>query len=130
MNQQENGATTTETNRRSLGDLGDSAMASSTDRTSGEAASNLTANGDGSVDRHQVEQPSIAVLEAVATATNRDPIDLPRLHDYVDPDALDALVSAESADGSVSVSFDYDGLEVTVDAVDSIELRSPTRDGD
>lgn len=129
MKQQESGATT-ETNRRSLGDLGESTMAQSTDRTSGEAASSLTADGDGSVDRNGVEQPSIAVLEAVATATNRDPIDLPRLHDYVDPDALDALVSTGSADGSVSVSFDYDGLEVTVDSVDGVELRAPAGDDD
>lgn len=89
----------------------------------------MTADADGSATNGPLEQPSIAVIEAVATATNRGPIDLPCLHDVVDPEALDALTSTGSADTRVSVSFDYDGLEVTVDSVDGVELRATGRDG-
>jgi|GEM_PF-3061320 len=105
-------------------------MTGCTDKRSGETAGSVTTDAAGSASNLPFEQPSIAVIEAVVTATNRDPIDLPCLHDFVDPDALDALVSTGSADRRVSVSFDYDGLEVTVDSVDGIELRAPSGDGD
>lgn len=64
------------------------------------------------------ELPSTAVIDAVAAATNRDPTTMSQLYDYVDPDALDSLMTPQN-DGStnpVTVSFMYDGVAVRVDS--------------
>lgn len=60
--------------------------------------------------------PSTAVVEAVAFAKNRDPIDLERLHDYVDFDALDTLVDSNRPTdaGELTLSFRFDDQEVVV----------------
>lgn len=42
------------------------------------------------------ESPSIAVVEAVAAVTGREPTDLPPLADRLDTDALDGLVAEEA----------------------------------
>lgn len=60
--------------------------------------------------------PSVAVVEAVAAATDRHPLDVALLNEYVDPDALDALLTSPK-DGSgraVRTRFTYDGCEVVV----------------
>ena len=60
---------------------------------------------------------TLAVLEAVESASEIDATALPPLYDAVDPDALDALF--ESSDPTPTsaprLSFSYAGLEVTVD---------------
>ena len=49
------------------------------------------------------ERPSGAVIEAISEVENTDPIELPViLYEYIDPEALDALVTTDS---NVSVSF-------------------------
>lgn len=61
--------------------------------------------------------PSTAVVETVAGAGGRDPVDLEPVFGAVDPDALNALVrSGGTAPGArgVSVSFTYAGRRVTV----------------
>jgi len=59
--------------------------------------------------------PSVAVVEALGRVTGREPTDLPRLNEPVDPDALDALCSNPTFDqGSVTVSFAYADRSVTV----------------
>ncbi|QLG27546.1 hypothetical protein HUG10_08270 [Halorarum halophilum] len=67
-------------------------------------------------------QPSIAVVEAVAEATDRDPLDVASLYDHLDTDALDALVaSPEDGTGAdVRVSFTYDGVRVLVEGTGEI----------
>ena len=65
------------------------------------------------------ESPSMAVLEAVASATDRDPVDLPVLENVLDTDALDALVT-HSTDATTRVSFSYDGVDVVVDSAGGI----------
>lgn len=68
--------------------------------------------GDGSSEPlGDVEPPSMAVVEAIADLTDRDPVACPPLYDYVDPDALDRLVSHG---GEVRIDFEYDGYEVEV----------------
>lgn len=52
--------------------------------------------------------PSIAIVQAIAAIENVDPMESPaalgvRLHDHVDPDALDRLVTA---DGVAAVTVD------------------------
>lgn len=74
------------------------------------------------------ERPSTASVEAVAVATGREPTDLPPLFDHVDADALDSLVTTgrDEPHNRVSVSFDYDGIAVTVDSHGGIEIRPDT----
>ncbi|MHC3437565.1 HalOD1 output domain-containing protein [Natrialbaceae archaeon A-gly3] len=71
------------------------------------------------------DRPSMGVVNAVATATGIDPIELPPLHDYVATEAIDTLLThSTTSDHTVCVSFRYDGLEVTVDGAGGIEIRS------
>lgn len=66
------------------------------------------------------------VVQQVAATTGRDPLELPVLHDVLDPDALDTLVEGMS-DGRVS--FTYAGQEVTIasDGEITLEETSSTR---
>lgn len=57
------------------------------------------------------ERASTRVIEAVAEATDGDPLDMEPLYDVVDPEALDCLF-ATAVTGHVS--FQYDGHDVTV----------------
>lgn len=66
------------------------------------------------------EQPSTAVVFAVADALGRDELDLPPLGDAVDPDALNALLPTASSD--VTVTFRYAGFEIDV-GTGAVELR-------
>ncbi|TYT61747.1 HalOD1 output domain-containing protein [Natrialba swarupiae] len=61
-------------------------------------------------------KPSIVIAKALATFEGVDPETLPtacgiRLHDYVDPDALDKLVSS---DEDVSILFNIEDYRVKV----------------
>jgi hypothetical protein len=64
--------------------------------------------------------PSTAVVEAVAQATGRDQTDLHALYDYLDGDALDALLGA--ADTALTVSFTYDDAWVDISATGSLTV--------
>lgn len=74
----------------------------------------------------KTDSPSTAIVRAVAAATGRDPIDLPRLYDRVDGDALDALLSRGSnpGNGVIRVSFAYAGVEVAIDTDARIEVTT------
>lgn len=73
--------------------------------------------------------PSTAVVEVVASASNRDPMSIEPLYDAIDPDALDTIVAdAETrADGDVTVEFTFDGYEVTVSTDGSVLVRPAQR---
>jgi hypothetical protein len=59
--------------------------------------------------------PSDAVLDALATATGVDPLDLPPLYERIDPDALDRLFRrAEDDDADLLVEFGVDDWNVFV----------------
>jgi hypothetical protein len=64
--------------------------------------------------------PSTGVVEAVASATDRDPLALPQLYDAVEADALDSLVRA--SDGLV-VSFAFAGCRVTARSKGVVTVR-------
>ena len=66
------------------------------------------------------ESPSTAVVVAVANATGADQRELAVLNDHIDGDALDALVT--DSPSTVEVSFDYDGVGVTVSADGTIDI--------
>ena len=76
-----------------------------------------------------LELPTVAVVEAVAAATDRTPTGLPLLQNTLDPDALNALLTREAA--SVTVSFQYAGTIVSVsgDGDIKIHLNKDAREG-
>ena len=52
----------------------------------------------------------MAILDAVADAAGRDPLDLPPIYETVDPDALDGLLGGSAfADSSLAIRFEYAG---------------------
>lgn len=71
------------------------------------------------------ETVSERVIQAVATTSSADPLELPPLYDAVDPDALDSLVT-EMTDGEVV--FAYAGYEVTVRSDGTIMVDETTAD--
>mgnify|MGYP006276394263 CR=1 FL=1 len=72
-------------------------------------------------DWKQSGQPSVAIVEAVAAATDRAATDLPPLQGTVDADALDTLLQERSS--SVMVSFRYADTVVSVSGNGSVEIE-------
>lgn len=57
-----------------------------------------------------------AVVESVAAVHHRDPLDIDPLYEYVDTDALDAMIRAAGGKRSpyLSTSFRFEDADVTV----------------
>jgi hypothetical protein len=74
------------------------------------------------------EQPSTAIVNAVAATTGRDASALPPLRDHIDTEALNSLLTlgTDSDDGRLSLSFDYEGVSITVDTRGGIDVRVKT----
>ena len=73
--------------------------------------------------RHVVrESASEAVVRAVADARGRDPIELPPLHNVIDPDALNELFSDTIAGTARSgrLVFEYGGCTVALDGPNEV----------
>jgi hypothetical protein len=68
------------------------------------------------------DRPSMALVDAVAAATDRDQTDLPPLHEFVDVDALNMLMTGQS-DDVVGVSLVYDGVAVRIDSAGRIDVQ-------
>lgn len=71
---------------------------------------------------------SVRIVEAVAERNAVDPTDLePRLHDVIDPDALDTLFpsSGGSDSPSATVEFTYAGCSITVDGSGRVDVSGP-----
>ncbi|AEH38881.1 HalOD1 output domain-containing protein [Halopiger xanaduensis] len=57
----------------------------------------------------------VAIVEAVATVTGEDPIDMPPLFDTINPEALNRLVAPSTPrDQHVEISFEYQDCQITV----------------
>lgn len=68
------------------------------------------------------------VVDAVAAASDVDPLDLPPLYDVIDPDALDDLfadTTSTGRTGSARVVFTLDGCEVTVSGDGTVDVSAP-----
>ena len=67
---------------------------------------------------------SLAIVAAVARRQGVEPIDVPPLYEWIDPDALDALFAPTRSGGPRRgrLSFVYDGHEVVVDHGDELEI--------
>lgn len=59
-----------------------------------------------------------AVIESLAAVLHRDPLDIDPLYEYVDTDALDALIRSAGVKSSpyLSTSFRFENADVTVRA--------------
>jgi hypothetical protein len=69
----------------------------------------------------------VSIIRAVAAVSDVDPLSLqPRLYDVVDPDALKALLTAETASSSVEITFGFGSYEVTVRKDGEIIVREET----
>lgn len=76
--------------------------------------------------------PTTAVIETIAAATNNDPHHMPPLHDYVDVDSLDGLVTAgtNDTDRAVCIIFPYKQHTVLVESTGTVEVRLDTADSE
>lgn len=71
--------------------------------------------------------PCTAIVETVAIAANREPTELDPLYEAVDPEALDTLIQSmetNSTVGDATVTFAFDGHEVTVHRDGRVVVRS------
>ncbi|MFW5918574.1 MAG: HalOD1 output domain-containing protein [archaeon] len=67
--------------------------------------------------------PSVAVVETVADETASDPRQGPPLHEAVDTEALNELLTKSSGNlDAMTVSFEYDDYEVTVSGDGTVTL--------
>lgn len=59
---------------------------------------------------------TVDIIQAVADQTGRDPMDLPPLHNYIDPDALNSLFECTRTveRNSGEIEFIYDEYLITV----------------
>jgi hypothetical protein len=73
--------------------------------------------------------PTQAVIEAIATATDVDPTDLPALYEVVDPQTIDKLVDGGSDDDAV-VGFSYEDVNLFVRGDGRIRVCDATRSVD
>ncbi|MCU4741685.1 HalOD1 output domain-containing protein [Natronoglomus mannanivorans] len=80
------------------------------------------------------ESVSEAILDAVASVTDSDPIELDPLYYTIDPDALDSLFESRSRTTElprdVQVTFSYVGLQITVTAAGQIIVEDEGPDVD
>ncbi|MFP8958828.1 HalOD1 output domain-containing protein (plasmid) [Natrialbaceae archaeon A-CW3] len=71
------------------------------------------------------DQPSLAIVAAIAAADQRDPYELTPLHSAIDTGALDELFATTATEGQRNgcLSFPYEGFEVTVSSEGVIEAK-------
>nr|WP_089699154.1 HalOD1 output domain-containing protein [Halogranum gelatinilyticum] len=70
------------------------------------------------------EVASMAVVSAVAAASDTDSLDMDPLYESVDIEALDSLVTPRRAVvGDLHLTFEYQGYEVTASSCGSIKVK-------
>lgn len=72
---------------------------------------------------------SMAVIAVLSKALGRDPIEMDQLYYAVDAEALDQLLGGDDIDDGISVTFDYEGHEVTATHDEVVAVRSPAETG-
>jgi translation initiation factor 2B subunit (eIF-2B alpha/beta/delta family) len=78
----------------------------------------MTGNGSVTEKTHFNDSPSVAVIETVAKLEDSDELDITTpLYDYINPDALDRLLTENPA---ASVSFEYDSYQVVVEGTGTV----------
>lgn len=66
------------------------------------------------------EPPVVALVNTVATVRDSDPMELPPLEETISTDALEMLL--ERGNG-VTITFSYEGLQITVDDDGQLVIR-------
>lgn len=76
--------------------------------------------------------PSAAVVETIAVATNTVPTETDPLYDVIEPDALNTLFDPAwgHTPPELRVTFDYDDLLVTVAATGTITVEPASAESD
>lgn len=69
----------------------------------------------------QYESPSEAIVTTIAAEKSVTETSLPPLYEYIDPDALDSLVTGQPND-SIQISFTYSGFDVHIQNGEKIEI--------
>ncbi|WP_226042578.1 HalOD1 output domain-containing protein [Natrinema sp. DC36] len=84
----------------------------------------MTFSFSGSTGDGSSEPLHIAVIRAVAAHRKVDPIELPPLYEWIDPDSLDALFEPTRRNGPRRgrLEFTYDGHAITVDCTDDVTI--------
>jgi hypothetical protein len=67
--------------------------------------------------------PTAAVVEAIAEATDQDPLDIDPVQNHVDTDALEKLVTSDTTNGDVVVQFEYEVFTVRVEGSGTVEVH-------
>lgn len=78
---------------------------------------------------YHCDSPSLRVVDALAAATDTDPLELAPLYEVVDPEALDRLFDAD-ATGRARVQFEYDGHAVEVRGDGTVAVDGTVHDAD
>ena len=75
------------------------------------------------------ESPTEVIIEAVAEAADVEPLELPPLYEFIDPDALDTLFQQHegAVDSEAVLSFRIDDWNVFVRADGRIRVCDGTR---
>lgn len=60
------------------------------------------------------QSPSEAIIEAVAAAADADPLELSPLYEYIDPDALDALLDQEGGTADLLVRIEIETWNIFI----------------
>lgn len=71
------------------------------------------------------DSPSMAIITGVANVKGEDPLELTPLYEYFDADALDDLLeSAIRENTSVEITFEYEGVTVSIDDSNSLTFEN------
>lgn len=96
-----------------------------------EVDGGLSITYDANTDTHHVtvesdtEVPlSVIIVQAIATITQSDPLQLEPLTEYIDPEALERLYNPDqyTSLGQPVVSFSYAGYQITVESPTEVTI--------
>ncbi|NGM68833.1 hypothetical protein G6M89_07385 [Natronolimnobius sp. AArcel1] len=80
------------------------------------------------LDYHR-DSPSLRIVDALADATDTDPLELDPLYNVIDPEALDQIVNSDCDQiDQLSVQFVYNGHNVQVQGDGSIAVDGTVYD--
>lgn len=68
--------------------------------------------------------PATAVVQALAETTGQASDELETLYEYVDPDALESLVTSRQSGDGTAITFRYDSHLVTVAGSGTVTIES------
>lgn len=67
--------------------------------------------------------PSLALVEAIATVEETDPIALEPIGNSIDMNAIDRIIHSSSADHDTRITLSYQGYHATISTAGIVELQ-------